>query len=176
MPGCGTVHEENHRVVHVRGRQLEQCPLLRVPHPPLSHDPDRLRDHVHSGHLVPPRLQDQRMGTHTRPEIEDSRTTMPEGDQLPLFERVLTTEKKRRTDFFRRAEVVSDRDRDVLPAIVECGEGRPERRPRPDQTRTGVATRHPRLCIVRPLEPMIYLRPYLPSSRAFSRSSRPSIP
>ena len=77
------------------------------------------------------------------PDVENSGTALAKRDQLPILERVLSAKKKRRADFFRRPEVGSDGDRDVLPTIVERGQGRPEGRPWPVHIEIGMAYTFP---------------------------------
>ena len=77
------------------------------------------------------------MGTRACPDVEDSGAALAECDRLPLLERLLFAKKKRWVDFFRRSEIVSNRHRNVLSAIVERRQSRPEGRPRTAHTKWG---------------------------------------
>ena len=154
------VHEEDHCIVDLPRGEFEEGPLPGVVHPTLLHDPNSLRDRIQSGHLVPALLKDKGMSAHACSDVENSSATLIQCQRLPVLKGLLPSEENRYVNLFRRSEIVSDAYGDVLSAIVERRQGRPERSPRPGQTKTGVAMS----------------RPSPTSSRAFSRSSRPSTP
>ena len=88
---------------------------------------------------MPARLKHEGVCPYACSDVEYSGTTLLERDRFPILERVFSAKEKRRMDFLRRPEVGSDGDRKVLSAIVERGQGRPESRPWPVHTETGMA-------------------------------------